>query len=113
MTAPVDVNALDVGGPSGAVWALPAGGDLNANVVVVQAGDVMPAHVNQEVDVLLVVLSGGGVARIDEAEHPLRANTIVLVPKRSVREVHADPGASLVYVTVHRARAGLGIGAPR
>jgi quercetin dioxygenase-like cupin family protein len=106
----VDAGELDVGGPSGAVWSLPHGGDLDANVVVLSPGASVAEHVNDEVDVLLITLAGSGRAEVDGDAHPLHAGVLVHVPKHTTRAIAAGDDAPLVYATVHRSRPGLGIG---
>jgi mannose-6-phosphate isomerase-like protein (cupin superfamily) len=67
------------------------------------------AHVNDEVDVLLIVLEGAGHATIDARSFELRAGVVVAIPKSTTREIRAADDAELVYVTVHRARPGVRI----
>ena len=52
-----------VSGSGGAVWSLPHGGDLNANLVRLDASGRIGEHINDDVDVLLFVQSGGGEPR--------------------------------------------------
>ena len=108
----VDLDALDRRGSDGVVWSLPQDGDLNANLVKLGAGAQIPAHDNDDVDVLLVVVAGSGVAVLDGAEHVLRPNRLLLLRKGTRRSLAAAPDAELVYLTVHRARTGLRIGSP-
>ena len=111
--AAVDVTALDRRGPSGVVWPLPHGGDLDTNAVVIVPGGSVGAHVNQEVDVVLVVVAGRGAVEVDGEDVPLAAGRLVHVPKGASRAVRAAADDHLVYVTVHRARGGLAIGRRR
>src|SRR5436190_1713845 len=108
----VDVGALDRHGPSGAVWSLPRGGDLDANAVVLGAGRSVGAHINNEVDVVIVGVAGHGVVDVDGDGLHLSAGRLVHVPKGTTRTILASGAEPLVYVTVHRARAGLGIQTP-
>ena len=108
----VDSSRLDLDGPSGAVWSLPRGGDLDANVVVLRPDDAVGEHVNDEVDVVLVVVSGDGRIAVDAEMRHVRAGHLVHAPRGSVRSIRATGNGPLVYVTVHRARRGLGIGRP-
>src|SRR4051812_28698825 len=94
----VDVGALDRHGPSGAVWSLPHGGDLDANAVVLAADGVIGVHVNTEVDVVIVGVAGDGVVDIDGEEHHLGAGCLVHVPKGAARTIAAAPAEPLVYV---------------
>jgi quercetin dioxygenase-like cupin family protein len=110
VAASIDVTGLELTGPTGAVWSLPHDGDLDANVVVVQPSERIHAHLNNDVDVLIVGLAGAGTVTIDDQPHRLGPGVVVHVPKGTRRAITADSGAPLVYLTVHRARSGLAIG---
>ena len=101
-----DLTTLDAGGPSGAVWSLPHGGDLDANGVVLHPGDTVGAHANAEVDVIIVGISGTGEVTIDDSASSLTSGTLVFVPKGATRSIAATGDAPLRYLTVHRARSG-------
>jgi quercetin dioxygenase-like cupin family protein len=105
----VDITALDRTGPSGAIWSLPHGGDLDANVVVLVAGASVDSHVNDEVDVLVVTVAGSGTVSVDGDVVELSPSIVVHVPKGATRQIRAGD-ETLVYLTVHRARSGLSIG---
>jgi uncharacterized cupin superfamily protein len=82
--------------------------DLNATLLVWPAGHDLAEHTNTELDVLLVVLGGGGVAIVDGREHALAPGTALLIEKGSTRSIHA--GADGVrYLSVHRRRGRLQI----
>lgn len=104
----VHLDQLDLTGPSGAIWSLPHGGDLDANLVKLAAGAEMPAHANPEVDVLVLVMSGDGALTVDGDTHQLSTGACALVPKGSTRSLAAGPHG-LAYLTVHRSRTGLGV----
>lgn len=108
-TVSVDAAGIDRYGPNGAVWSLPHDGDLDANLVVLAAGDAVASHVNDEVDVLVVVLDGTGATTIDGVSHALAASVVVHIPKGVTREIRAGD-TSLLYLSVHRTRSGLRIG---
>lgn len=92
----------------GAVWSLPHGGDLDANLVRLAPGQEIGAHVNREVDVLIVVHGGDGEIVVDDRRQPLWADHLALVPKGSMRSILAgDTG--IAYLSVHRRRGPLGI----
>lgn len=80
--------------------------DLNVNLLVFGRDGGVDAHVNNEVDVLIVALSGDGVLEIDRRFRPLRAGQAVLIPKGSSRSIRAASGR-FAYLTCHRRRAGL------
>jgi mannose-6-phosphate isomerase-like protein (cupin superfamily) len=106
----VEIASLDLSGTSGAVWSLPHGGDLDANIVVLQPGTAGVApHRNDEVDVVFVGVSGSGILDVDGARSLLGSGRLVHVPKGTVRAVHVVGDDALVYVTVHRARPPLAI----
>jgi quercetin dioxygenase-like cupin family protein len=106
----VNLLSVDVDGADGVVWSLPHGGDLNANLVHLGAGGAIGAHVNDEVDVLLVGIAGLGFVSIDGHHHELRPGTVVAVPKGAERAIAAASPRDLAYFTVHQARAGIRIG---
>jgi quercetin dioxygenase-like cupin family protein len=80
--------------------------DLNVNLVVFEAGDGIDEHVNPEVDVLLVGVTGAGTVTMDGERHPLVPGTAIVIPKGVRRGIRADDGR-FAYVTCHRRRAGL------
>lgn len=93
----------------GVIWTLEGGGDLNANLVRFDRGGGVGEHVNEEVDVLLVGVSGSGFARVSGEDHTLSAGTLVFVPKGSGRSTIALSDG-FAYLTVHRRRGPLSIG---
>lgn len=90
----------------GVHWTLDPAGDLNANLVRLEPGHAMDEHVNREVDVLVVVLTGSGHLVLDTRTVPLAPQVVAHVPKGASRAIHAGP-SGLDYLTVHRRRAGL------
>jgi len=89
----------------GAAWTHQSD-DLSVNLLVFAAGSGVAAHVNAEVDVLLVGVAGAGVVESDGVEHALTAGTALVVPKGARRATRAtsDPFA---YLSCHRRRGGL------
>lgn len=102
----VDLGTLLEGrsGP-GAVWSV-ASDDLNVNLVVFGEGSGIRAHVNSEVDVLLVGVEGKGTVVVDDVVHVLAAGQAVLVPKGTRRQIQAE-GERFAYLTCHRRRPHL------
>jgi quercetin dioxygenase-like cupin family protein len=91
---------------TGAIWSL-ASDQLNVNVVRFEAGQGVEAHVNSEVDVLGVVLSGQARLSIDDQPpHELRPGTLFFVPRGHARALQVIDGP-LIYVSCHQRRAGL------
>jgi quercetin dioxygenase-like cupin family protein len=107
----VDAGAVDVSG-DGVQWALAGSDDLNANLVALGPDGEIGEHVNDAVDVLVVVLAGAGSMTVEDDRHPLAAGGVVLVPRGARRRIDAgDDG--LRYLTVHRRRGPLAIGPRR
>jgi quercetin dioxygenase-like cupin family protein len=92
---------------SGPLWGT-ASSDLNATLLVWPADHEVAEHTNTELDVLLIVLEGGGTAVIDEQEHALSAGHALLIPKGTSRTLRAG-AAGVRYVSVHRRRGPLQI----
>ena len=102
----VDIDAVLRGDDGqGALWNRETG-DLDVNVVAFPAGAGVGAHVNAQVDVLLVVVSGEGEAQVGEQVYQLAAGTALLVPKGAPRAIRGVRGR-LVYLTCHRRRQRL------
>jgi quercetin dioxygenase-like cupin family protein len=108
---PADLEALVASAVrrEGVIWSLETGNDLNANLVRFGAGRGVGEHVNDEVDVVFVGVSGTGFVEVDGREHALHAGKLVFVPKgarRSTRGASED----FAYLTVHGRRGPLRIG---
>lgn len=80
--------------------------DLNVNLLVLAGGEGVGEHVNDEVDVLLVVLAGDGTISVEGVAHPVRAGHALVIPKGTRRALSAGQH-HLTYLTCHRRRAGL------
>ena len=106
---PVDLASLAAGGDRpGALWRLD-GEDLQANLIRLGSGDRIQPHRNDEVDVLIVVVSGRGELTLDGQVHQLAPMALVHLPKGTVRAVVAVN--DLAYLSVHRRRSvGLQVG---
>ncbi len=59
--------------------------ELNANLVRFPAGRGVGEHVNDEVEVLLVGVSGSGVVLVEGEEHAVSAGVLAFVPKGARR----------------------------
>ena len=93
----------------GVVWTLDASDDLNANLVRFGIGRGVGEHVNDEVDVIFLGVSGSGFVGVNGEEHALSAGKLIFVPRdawRSTRSTSED----FAYLTVHRRRGPLQIG---
>lgn len=101
--------AASAGGRTGVIWTLEDSGDLNANLVRFEAGGGVGEHVNDEVDVFIVGVSGKGAVQVDGREHPVSSGTMVFIPRGASRSTRAV-SESLAYLSVHRRRGPLRIG---
>ena len=109
-------DALDLGellaaagDREGVIWALQRNDDLNANLVRFDASGGVGEHVNDEVDVLFVGISGSGIVEIEGERHALGPGMLVFAGKGTRRSTLAAAGG-LAYLTVHRRRGPLKIG---
>jgi quercetin dioxygenase-like cupin family protein len=105
----VDLGVTDTRGQDGVVWSLPHGGDLDANLVHLDAGGVIGAHVNHEIDVAMSVMSGHGALIVDGAQHDLSVDVFASIPKGVQREVRAGSDG-ITYLSIHSRRSPLTIG---
>jgi quercetin dioxygenase-like cupin family protein len=106
-----DLRSLAVGsrGSSGTVWTLEGSEDLNANLVRFPAGWGVEEHVNEDVDVVLVGVSGEGSVAVDGEEYEMRPGNLVFAPKGSRRSI-TSVSDDFAYLSVHRRRSGPRIG---
>ena len=102
--APVDLFG---GHGIGPLWGL-ASTDLNATLLAWPAGHEVAEHANTELDVLVIVLDGGGVALVNGVEHQLQPGAALLIEKGARRLIRAG-ATGLRYVSVHRRRGPLQI----
>jgi mannose-6-phosphate isomerase-like protein (cupin superfamily) len=104
--AAVDLLALVVGSAErGPLWTHQSG-DLNVNLVALDAGQSVAESVNGEVDVLLVGVAGEGVVTVEGHDVRLGASQALVIPKGTRRAI-TSAGERFAYLTCHRRRAGL------
>jgi len=105
----LEAVAASVVAREGVIWTLGASDDLNANLIHFGAGRGVGEHLNEEVDVIFVGVSGSGTVEVDGEEHFLSTGKLVFVPKGARRSTR---GASegFAYLTVHKRRGPLRIG---
>ncbi|MFG2717861.1 hypothetical protein ACGFW5_06075 [Streptomyces sp. NPDC048416] len=97
---------------AGALWRLSESGrGLDANLLRLPPDRAIDEHTDPALDVLLVVLEGGGRLRTATGTEDLRPVTALWLPKGSRRALTAGPDG-MGYLSVHRRRPGLAIGGP-
>lgn len=111
-TERLDLRTLLPLAGDGVHWTLEGEGELNVNLVHLDAGHEVGDHVNDAVDVLLVGLDGTGEAVADDRRHDLAPGVALHVPKGARRLVRAG-GLGFTYLTVHRRRPGPTVGPRR
>ena len=105
-TGLVDLGALArAANVPGAAWTNQSD-DLNANLLVFRSGEGVDAHVNVEVDVLLIGIAGEGIVEIDGVSHDVRPHLALVIPKGARRGTRALSD-QFAYLTCHRRRGGL------
>jgi quercetin dioxygenase-like cupin family protein len=102
-------TAAAAGERTGVIWTLLESDDLNANLVRFGAGGGVGEHINDEVDVIFVGVSGTGSVLTNGEEHRLSAGTLVFVRKGTRRSTLAL-SEDFSYLTVHLRRGPPQIG---
>lgn len=90
----------------GGVRWFAAPGDLNVTLVEWQGGAGVAQHVNDELDVLLVLRRGSCVVMVDSEPQALFPGDIIVVPCGARRSIEAGIGG-VSYLSVHRNRGPL------
>lgn len=93
---------------NGAVWNLPHGGDLDANLVRLEPYASIDEHINDEVDVLVFVQSGTASLHLEDDRVDLASDHLALISKGARRSITAGP-TGITYLSVHRRRGPLSI----
>ncbi|WHM40525.1 hypothetical protein [Streptomyces sp. BPTC-684] len=97
-------------GQVGALWRLAERGrQLDANLVRLSAGAAVAEHVESELDVLLVVVEGGGHLDNGVERQAMEPGSVAWLPRTARRALLAGPNG-LAYLSVHQRRPGLRIG---
>jgi len=83
--------------PAGARWTLAEPGrQLDANLVHLPPGERVGTHVERDLDVVLVVISGDGSVGTPEGPQQVAVGNLVWLPHGSTRDLTAGP-AGLTY----------------
>jgi uncharacterized cupin superfamily protein len=102
------VDLLACGG-TGPVWGM-SSDDLNATLLAWPPGHEVSEHTNSELEVLIAVLEGGGIAVVDGRRHALGPGSLLLVDTGASRSILAGPNG-VRYLSIHRRRSPLQIAA--
>lgn len=86
----------------GALWST-ATEQLNVNVLRFRHAEGVPLHLNNEVDVVVVVLSGAGTLTIDDQQHVMQPGRLYVIPRGVQRSIICT-AEELVYITCHQRR---------
>ncbi len=80
--------------------------DLNVTLLAWKAGEGVAPHINEEVDVVLIIVSGEGEVVVDGQTFTLSVGQALLIPKGRERAIRCT-GEWLSYLSVHKRRRGL------
>ena len=103
MCVPVDLAAP--AGAAGPLWGLQSD-ELNATLLAWPPGGGVAEHVNDQLEVLMVVLDGSARVTLDGDGLDLEAGHLLLIPRGRTRSVTAGAGG-VRYLSVHRRRGPL------
>ena len=94
-------------GPTGTgpLWGMDSA-ELNATLLVWPPSHEVVEDTVSVLDVLIIVLEGGGTARVDDWEHALVPGSALLVETGHTRAIRAGP-EGVSYLSVHRRRGPL------
>lgn len=106
----VDLGSAVVGS-GGAIWSLPHGGDLDANLIRLDPDATIGEHLNNDVDVLILIQSGTGEITVNGTTHQVGSDHLALIPRTASRSVKAGT-EGITYLSVHRRRGPLTITKP-
>lgn len=98
----LDLRSLR-GASTGPQWGT-ATEDLNGTLLSWNEGDQIAAHVNSEVDVVMVVVAGEGILTIDGERHEVSEGMAAVIVKGAERAVLAQ-STPFVYLNIHRKRS--------
>jgi quercetin dioxygenase-like cupin family protein len=90
---------------TGALWGM-ASAELNATLLAWPPGQGLVEQAATDLDVLVIVLEGGGTATVDGEEHELVRGSALLVERGRTRTITAGADG-LRYLSVHRRRGPL------
>jgi putative monooxygenase len=78
-----------------------SGPTAHVDVVTVLAGSELGVEVHADADETMLVVTGEGVAELDGERTPVRAGSVVFIPRGTPHNVHNPEGAPLRLYAVH------------
>ncbi len=90
---------------SGPQWSYEST-DLDLTLLTWQAHQQIAAHVNDEVDVVVIVVAGTGEVIVNAQVYPLTTGQALLIPRGTTRSIRCT-GERFSYLSVHRRRTYL------
>ena len=99
------IDATGLAGTNGAIWGTETE-DLDATIVRWEPNLGVAEHTNDEVDVVMTILCGGGLAIVNSEPHALVTGQILVIPKGISREIKANSDG-ITYLNVHKRRKKL------
>ena len=103
MSASVDLTGAPAG--VGPLWGMQSE-ELNATLLDWPPGGGVAEHVNDELEVIMLVLAGSAAVNLDGVEHHVAAGGLLLLPRGCARSVSAGRDG-VRYLSVHRRRGPL------
>jgi len=88
---------------TGPLWGT-ATEQLNATFLSWNVGHEIAPHINNEVDVIMVVLAGEGALTLDGQTREMKPGTVAVIPKGSERGIVAK-SSPFSYLNVHQRRS--------
>lgn len=85
--------------------------DLDITVLAWPEHYSIESHVNSEVDVVMIVISGCGIAIVDGERYEMRLGSMLIIKKGSERSIESR-SVDFRYINVHKRRRGLMPGLP-
>lgn len=107
-----ELTGADPGTGSMIAWRLrEQARQLDANLVRLAPGEHIGSHIERDLDVLVLIVTGEGVLHTEDGDQPLRSGSLAWLPSGASRGFTADQHG-LDYLTVHTRRPGLTIRRP-
>lgn len=98
------IDAYDGNGPGAAAGLQTE--DLNVTVVAWPEHFTVESHVNNEVDVVSIVMSGRGEALVNGVAYPLQLGSVLVIPKGAERSFRSH-SVDFRYVNLHKRKRAL------